>query len=102
MRAVTLENFLRAWGFGSKKYVDVDVTNMEEYFQKKWEKIVSKAPTPCDSYQMDIILILTLAPIWMVPMIITTNQYLGFWVELMNLEDNIFVLMFTRCHIICL
>jgi len=46
LREVTLENGVSAWAFGSTQYVQAAVRNVEEYLQKKGEKLVVKAPTP--------------------------------------------------------
>jgi hypothetical protein len=46
LREVTLENGVSAWAFGSTQYVQAAVRNVEEYLQKKGEKLVAKAPTP--------------------------------------------------------
>ena len=49
LRKVTMDNGMDAWAWGSSQYVQAAVQNVEEYLQKKGEKLVAKAPTPLSS-----------------------------------------------------
>ena len=43
---VTLENGVKAWAFGSSKYIQAVVSNVEKYLEKKGMKLPNKANTP--------------------------------------------------------
>jgi hypothetical protein len=49
LREVTLENGQNAWAFGSTQYVQAAVKNVEEYLEKRGEKLQARAPTPLSS-----------------------------------------------------
>ena len=49
MREVVLENISKAQDFGSNQYVEDAVNNVVDYFAKKIQNLVAKAPTPLSS-----------------------------------------------------
>ena len=49
LRKVTMDNGVDAWAWGSSQYVQAAVKNVEEYLEKRGEKLVAKAPTPLSS-----------------------------------------------------
>ena len=49
VRKVTLDNGAQAWSFSSSQYVKAAVGNVEEYLEKRGEKLMPKAKTPLSS-----------------------------------------------------
>jgi hypothetical protein len=49
LQLVTLDNGVKAWAFGSCRYVQSAVKNVEEHLAKIGEKLPYKAPTPLSS-----------------------------------------------------
>ena len=49
IRKVTMANSQKCWAFGSTQYVRAAVDNVEEYLDKKGQKLPAKALTPLSS-----------------------------------------------------
>ena len=49
LRKVTMDNSVDAWAWECLQYVQAAVKNVEEYLEKKGEKLVTKGPTPLSS-----------------------------------------------------
>ena len=55
LRQVELINGQNCWAFESKQYVEAAVKNVEDYLNKRVQKLKAKAPTPMtDGYRAEI------------------------------------------------
>ena len=55
MRQVTLENGVKAWGFGSSQYVHAAVKNVQDFLAKTGRKLLATAKTPIQTaYRTEI------------------------------------------------
>lgn len=55
LRKVTLENGVQAWGFGSSKYVQEAVRNVERYLERNSITLPTRADTPIQtSYRPEL------------------------------------------------